>query len=78
MLNWQPNSATYMPKNSNPCLERHIQAYPPPKYYQLVKAYAKVNDMKVSETVSLAIRDFFDRMPEAERQRIVQISKHHY
>lgn len=65
-------------QKSNPALERRLQAYPPPKYHLLTKAYAQVNEMKDSETVSFIIKDFFDRMPEQERQRLIDKSRHHY
>jgi hypothetical protein len=59
-------------------LERRMQTYPPPKYHTLAVAFAKTNEMRESEAVSFIIKDFFDRMPESERQRILHLSKNTY
>ena len=58
--------------------DRRIQAYPPPKYHNLTTAYAKANDMKESAAVSHIIKEFFDKMPAQERERIIQVSKNSY
>lgn len=58
--------------------DRRLQVYPPPKYLTLVKAYQKVNEMGESEVVTHVIRDFFDRMPPEERERIISLSKNSY
>lgn len=59
-------------------IERRVQGYPPPKYHGLTEAYAKVSGMAVSGVVTQAIKEFFDRMPEGERKRIINQSKHSY
>lgn len=65
-------------KKVSTSLQRHIQAYPSPKYYLLVEAMSKANDISRSEVVNKALREYFDRMPEQERQRIVNVSKNSY
>lgn len=59
-------------------LERRLQGYPPPKYHRLTEAYAKATGVTKSEVVTIALKNFFDRMPEGERARIISASKHHY
>jgi hypothetical protein len=59
-------------------LQRHIQAYPSPKYFLLVEAMSKADAISKSEVVNKALREYFDRMPEQERQRIVNVSKNSY
>ena len=65
-------------KKRSSALDRRVQFYPPPKYSELTRAYSKVNEMKDSEVAKIALKEFFDRMPEAERRRILTQSKHSY
>ena len=51
--------------------KRKLQAHPAPKYHKLTKAYANLQEMSVSEAVSIMIKQFFDAMPEKERSRLV-------
>ena len=65
-------------KKVSTSLQRHIQAYPSPKYFLLVEAMSKTNAISKSEVVNRALREYFDRMPDQERQRIVNVSKNSY
>lgn len=56
--------------------DRAIKSYPPQKYVELVKAYALTNELTESKVVTLALKDFFNRMTESERKRL--FSKHSY
>ena len=58
--------------------EREMKCYPPPKYLTMVKAYQKVNEMGTSEVLCIIIKSYFDNMPAAERERIVNLSKNGY
>jgi hypothetical protein len=65
-------------KKKSAAIERRVQAYPPPKYHKLTEAYAKATGITQSEVVTTALKDFFDKMPECERSRIISVSKHSY
>lgn len=65
-------------KKGSTALQRHVQAYPPPKYYRLVEAYSKCNEISKSEVVNKALKEYFDKMPDEDRQRIVNVSNNHY
>lgn len=69
-------SAQEKPKSAS--LQRHVQAYPPPKYYRLVDAMSKCENISRSEVVNQAVKEYFDRMPEQDRQRILQQGSNHY
>ena len=58
--------------------ERRLQCYTSPHYTGLTKAYAKVNEMTESKVVNLALKCFFDKMPDSEKQKIITTSKNHY
>jgi len=58
--------------------ERRLQCYPSTHYTGLTKAYAKVNEMTESKVVNLALKSFFDKMPDSEKQQIITASKNHY
>jgi len=51
--------------------KRQVQCYPPPKYFILIRAYIKVNEMSQSETVTHIIKKFFDNMPAHEREQLM-------
>ena len=55
--------------------KRRMRCYPPPKYFTLIKAYQVVNEMGESEVMTTIIRDFFDRMPEQDRESLIKKSK---
>ena len=59
---------------TSPTLLRRVQVYPSPKYFRLMEAYVHANEMNESEGVSVMIRQFFDNMSEADRQRIIEVS----
>lgn len=65
-------------KSTREALKRRVHSYPPPKYHNLTVAYASVNEMRKSEVVTQALKEFFDRMPKQEQERILQQSKNHY
>lgn len=65
-------------QSTKDALKRQIHTYPPPKYHTLTVAYAKVNEMRKSEVVIQALKEFFDRMPKQEQERILSLSKNHY
>ena len=67
-----------IPKKKSVALQRHIQAYPTPKYFTLVDAMSKCREISKSEVVNTAVKEYFDRMPEQERQRILTIGKNTY
>lgn len=43
----------------------------PPKYRTLVKCLSEVNEMSASGVIRLAVKEYFDRMPEAERRSLI-------
>lgn len=61
-------------------LEREIKGYLPPKYHNLFSAYVALNEMGKSEAMNVITREFFDKMPEADRQRLLSFrqSKNSY
>lgn len=52
-------------------LNREVQYYPQPKYFNLVKGYAALNETSRSDTTNIAIKLFFDQMPAEERERYI-------
>ena len=56
-------------------LSREVQCYPSPKYFALVKGYAVLNQASRSETANLAIKCFFDSLPEDERKRYINAAQ---
>ena len=53
--------------------DRQVKGYLKPKYKNLVTAYTGVKEMTTSEVVNLAIENFFNNMPEGERQRLLAV-----
>jgi hypothetical protein len=51
-------------------LERAIMTYPPPLYCQYVRNYAEVRGKSESKIVSEAIKQYFDGMPESEKNKL--------
>lgn len=60
-----------MSEKKNKTLERRVVSYPPPKVFNLVSKYSEVNEMTRSETICLALRQFFDQMPADQKIRIL-------
>lgn len=60
-----------MSDKKNKALERRVVSYPSPKVFNLVDRYAEVNEMTRSETVALALRQFFDQMTPEQKIRIL-------
>jgi hypothetical protein len=58
--------------------KNQIRLTPPPKYKNLIHAMAQENDDSISETAAYILKDYFDRMPAHQRQKLLQKSKHHY
>ncbi|MCA6489082.1 MAG: hypothetical protein IM569_13610 [Chitinophagaceae bacterium] len=65
-------------QSTKEALKRRVHSYPPPKYHSLTVAYATVNEMRKSEVVTQALKEFFDRMPKPEQERILKQSRHQY
>jgi F0F1-type ATP synthase gamma subunit len=65
-------------QSTKEALKRRVQSYPPQKYHRLTVAYAEFNEMRKSEVVIQAIKEFFDKMPKQEQERILNRSKHNY
>ncbi len=65
-------------KKKSVAIERRVQCYPPPVYHKLTVGYAAVNGMTESKVISQALKDFFDRMPQQEKERLLSASKHSY
>ena len=59
-----------MEKKRSISLKRKVEAYPPPKYYQLLETFRTANEMGRSETLNHIVRHFFDTMPPSEINRI--------
>jgi len=54
-------------------LDRQIQTYPHPHYYKLSIGFAKNNLISKGEAVEVAIKYFFDSMPEAKRNELIRV-----
>lgn len=65
-------------QSTKEALKRRVYSYPSPKYHTLTVGYAQLNEMPKSEVVKQAIKEFFDRMPKPEQERIMKHGKHHY
>ena len=78
MANQPHEKKTY--QSTKDALERRLQCYPPAKYCNLTKALARANGMREGQVVTVALKEYFDRMPEQERQRILSQggSSNHY
>lgn len=58
---------------------RRVTAYPPPRYSKMVKAFAEINESTESKIASQAIKNFFDNLPNDQKQRVLKaISKNSY
>lgn len=67
-----------MSEKKSVAVTRRVQGYPPPRIHSLAVGYSKVYNVGQSELVTEALKQFFDRMPEGERARILTASKNHY
>lgn len=56
--------------NESSAGERMIRGYPSPNLFNLFKDYMLVNEMGMSSTVSLILKDFFDRMAPEDKARL--------
>lgn len=52
--------------------ERLVRGYPTPMYHGLFVDFMLINEMSMSETVCLMLKNFFDSMSEADKSRIRQ------
>ena len=55
-----------------------VRATLTPKYQHLVKKYADINGMAVSEVVGTAVRTYFDKLPDPDRHRIINHGRNRY
>lgn len=58
--------------------ENYISAYVDPYIYKVVVADNKVNGISKSELVNRALRAHYEKMPERERQSMIERSKNTY
>ena len=65
-------------ESTKEALKRRVHAYPNEKLHQLTTAYARVNEMPTSAVVNTALKQFFESMPQQEKQRIINLSKNSY
>ena len=47
--------------------ERRVVAYLKPKNDNLLRTYAEANEMSLSESVNIMVKDFFQRLPPEQR-----------
>lgn len=68
-----------MNKPTNATLERRVTSYLPPATSRLFEAYVADCGESESRSAAYMIRQFFDRMPQEERARLLRsTSKNHY
>jgi hypothetical protein len=67
-----------MSSKQSETVKRQIQVYPAPKYHGLLLAKCKADEVSRSEVVNQAVKEYFDRMPEQEIQRIKSLGSNHY
>ena len=60
-------------KKVSVAVERVIKAYPPDRYRKLTLAYSEYTGDSVSGVVVTAVREFFDRMPLQEKDKILTL-----
>jgi hypothetical protein len=65
-------------QSTKDALKRRVYSYPSPKYHSLTVGYASLNEIRKSDVVKQAIKEFFDRMPKQEQERIMRHGKNHY
>jgi hypothetical protein len=58
-----------------PAQERRLVCYPSPKYSELMKAYATINEMSKSEAGAIAVKTFIDNLPHDVKIRVVNTAK---
>lgn len=47
--------------------ERRAVAYLSPKNDVLLRSYANINDLSISETINTMVKDFFQRLPQEQK-----------
>jgi hypothetical protein len=62
-------------KNQSSAHARQIKSFPPPKYHGLVVGMSKLEGISKSEVVCIALKQYFDSMPERDRARLMSVSK---
>lgn len=55
--------------------ERRLTCYPSLKYNELIRAYAKVNEMTESKAGSIAIKCFIDSLPSDVKNKIINAAR---
>lgn len=58
--------------------KNQIKTTLPPKYQAMVEGDAALNNTSVSDVTRLAVKARYDAMPEPERLRLIEYSKHSY
>jgi hypothetical protein len=58
--------------------KNQVKFTPQPKYKNLISALSDINEAPVANTLNYIVKDYFDRMPEQQRRRLIEHSKHHY
>lgn len=69
------NEVVKMSAKKNETQDRAVKAYPPPLYARLLAAHAEYTGESISGTVVTAIKQFFEKMPQQERDNVMRISK---
>lgn len=64
--------------SSKEAKKRCVHSYLSTKYHSLTIGYAERNEMRKSEVVKLAVKEFFDRMPKHEQERLMTKPSNHY
>jgi hypothetical protein len=59
-----------------PIKARAVTTYPAAKYKNLLSEYSRVNEISESKVAGMAIRQFFDTLPNDQKAQL--LSKNHY
>jgi hypothetical protein len=55
-----------------------VPSYLRPKSYALVVGYSELNEMSRSEVMNMAVRCFFDTVPNDIKEKIIKFDKNNY
>ena len=61
--------------NKSSSMDYRVQGYVRPQHKELLKVYKEKYDMSESKIVSLAIKNFFDSLPETEKVKLLARAK---
>lgn len=56
-------------------MDYRVQGYVRPQHKELLKGYKEQYDISESKVVSLALKNFFDSMPQAEKVKLLARAK---